>query len=67
MAVLLDSGVGADRTLLHVVDTPEEAEEGQAFMKDWMVENGPDVAELVVDDSGDIEGAIEGKPRNAPW
>lgn len=46
-------------SLLHVVDSPEEHEAGRRFITDWAAERGLDDAELIVDDSGDVEAAIE--------
>ena len=55
----------AEVTLMHVVDSPEERERGEAFLADWAAERGLGDAELVVDDSGDIERAIEREARES--
>ncbi|WP_224269902.1 formate/nitrite transporter family protein [Haloprofundus salinisoli] len=49
---------GSEISLLHVVDSPSERERGQQFLDEWAAERNLDDTELVVDDSGDIEGAI---------
>ncbi len=50
---------GSDITLLHVADSPDEREEGEAFISEWATENGLEDATLRVDDSGDVGSAIE--------
>ncbi|WP_101294396.1 amino acid permease [Halegenticoccus soli] len=49
---------GADVTLLYVADGEDEREAGEAFLRDWAAERDLGDAELVVDASGDVEGAI---------
>jgi nucleotide-binding universal stress UspA family protein len=49
---------GADVSLLHVVDGPEQREQGEQFLADWATEQGLEDAIRTVDDSGDIETAI---------
>ncbi|QCC49816.1 formate/nitrite transporter family protein [Halapricum salinum] len=46
-------------TLLYVVDDPAEIEDGEQFLSDWAADHGLEDAEIVVDDSGDVEAAIE--------
>ncbi|WP_436900918.1 formate/nitrite transporter family protein [Halovenus halobia] len=55
----LQTEVGVDVSLLHVVDSPEEREAGERFLSSWAADRGLDDARLIVDDSGDVEGAIE--------
>ena len=54
----LRSAVGADISLLHVVDS-DERDEGEAFLAEWAEGHDLGDATKIVDDSGDIEGAIE--------
>jgi formate/nitrite transporter FocA (FNT family)/nucleotide-binding universal stress UspA family protein len=49
---------GSEVTLLHVVDDPDQREEGKRFLADWAAERDLDDAVQVVDASGDIEAAI---------
>jgi formate/nitrite transporter FocA (FNT family)/nucleotide-binding universal stress UspA family protein len=49
----------ADIRLLHVVERSEDREVREAFLADWAAENGLGDATQVVDDSGDVEAAIE--------
>jgi nucleotide-binding universal stress UspA family protein len=49
---------GADVSLLHVVDGPEQREQGEQFLADWATEQGLEDAIRTVDDSGDSETAI---------
>ncbi len=58
LARTLRSMVGAEISLLHVVDGPDERESGEQFLADWAADHGFGDAVLRVDDSGDIEGAI---------
>lgn len=55
----LRDGEGSEVSLLYVVDGPEEHEEGEAFLADWAAGHDLSDAELLIDDSGDVEGAIE--------
>jgi nucleotide-binding universal stress UspA family protein len=59
VARALQSTVGADVSLLHVVDGPQKREAGERFMTEWAVEHDLGDAEIVVDDGGDVEAAIE--------
>jgi formate/nitrite transporter FocA (FNT family)/nucleotide-binding universal stress UspA family protein len=59
IAVALKSALGASITLLHVVDNPADREAGEAFLETWAAENDLVDAERIVDDSGDVEAAIE--------
>ena len=58
VARTLRSAVGSEITLLHVVDDPDEREEGERFLAGWAAEHGFGDAVLTVDDGGDVEGAI---------
>ncbi|MFW5896243.1 MAG: formate/nitrite transporter family protein [archaeon] len=58
IARVLRSIYGAEITLLHVVDGPEEREAGERFLSEWADEQGFGGVDIVVDDSGDIEAAI---------
>ncbi|MDL5363308.1 formate/nitrite transporter family protein [Halalkalicoccus sp. NIPERK01] len=58
VARTLRSTVGSELTLLHVVDGPDEREVGEQFLTDWAADHDLDDAALVVDESGDVEGAI---------
>ncbi|PGF14687.1 formate transporter [Natrinema sp. CBA1119] len=49
---------GSDVSLLHVVDDAEERAEGRTFLANWASEHDLEDADLTIDDSGDIEGAI---------
>ncbi|AEH36848.1 formate/nitrite transporter family protein [Halopiger xanaduensis] len=49
---------GSEVSLLHVVDSPDERDEGEQFLKEWAVDNDLPDAEIIVDDSGDVEDAI---------
>ncbi|UWG48700.1 Formate/nitrite family of transporter [Halanaeroarchaeum sp. HSR-CO] len=46
-------------TLLHVVDNPERRERGEQFLGNWSVDNELEEATRIVDDTGDVETAIE--------
>jgi len=58
VAAALRSGIGTDVALLHVVDSPADREDGEAFLAEWAAERGLADAEIIVDDSGDVEAAI---------
>ncbi|ELY88439.1 formate/nitrite transporter family protein [Natrinema altunense] len=49
---------GAEITLQHVVASPDDRERGEEFLAEWAAERDLEDAELVVDDSGDVEHAI---------
>jgi len=46
-------------SLLHVVDGPGQRGAGEAFLDEWATEHDLADARTVVDDSGDVEAAIE--------
>jgi nucleotide-binding universal stress UspA family protein len=50
---------GAEVSLLHVVDGPDQREAGEQFLTAWAAEHDLEDARAIVDDSGDIEGTIE--------
>ncbi|MDL5362717.1 amino acid permease [Halalkalicoccus sp. NIPERK01] len=58
VARTLRDGVGSAIALLYVVDGPEERAEGEAFLRDWAAGHDLSGAEILIDDSGDVEGAI---------
>jgi len=55
---VLSRTADAEVSLLHVVNGPENRTEGEGFLTAWAAENGLSDAERIVDDSGDVEGAI---------
>jgi len=59
IANTLKDSIGAEVSLLHVVDSPAEAERGEEFLRAWAEERDLGDAELLIDDSGDVEAAIE--------
>ncbi|MFC7202230.1 formate/nitrite transporter family protein [Haloferax namakaokahaiae] len=59
VARALRDTVGSEVTLLHVVDGPDDRERGESFLSEWAETHGIPDANLVVDDSGDAERAIE--------
>lgn len=61
----LRDAVGSEVSLLHIVESPRERESGEGFLREWAAEHGLGEAELVVDDSGDVEDAIEREAEDA--
>jgi formate/nitrite transporter FocA (FNT family)/nucleotide-binding universal stress UspA family protein len=59
VARALRTDAGAEVSLLHVVDGPDEREAGQRFLERWGAAHDLGDAAAIVDDSGDIEAAIE--------
>ena len=59
VARTLRSATGSAIHLLHVVDDESEREAGERFLAEWAAEHGFGDAVLTVDDSGDVEDAIE--------
>ena len=59
IANTLKDRIGAEVSLLHVVESPADTEQGEAFLRSWAEEHDLGDAELLVDDSGDVEAAIE--------
>jgi nucleotide-binding universal stress UspA family protein len=58
VAGVLSRTAGAEVSLLHVVDGPEDRAAGEGFLANWAAENGLDDARRIVDTDGDVEGAI---------
>ena len=58
VAGVLSRTAGAEVTLLHVVDGAGERAAGEEFLAGWATEHGLADARRVVDDGGDVEGAI---------
>jgi nucleotide-binding universal stress UspA family protein len=58
VAGVLSRTAGAEVTLLHVVDGPENRAAGEGFLADWAAEQGLPDAKRIVDDGGDVERAI---------
>jgi len=65
VAVALQATTGAEVALLHVVDSPDQRAAGEAFLETWADEHGLEDAAYIVDDSGDVEAAIEREARDA--
>ena len=59
VANALKASVGAEVSLLHVVDSAAEREAGVEFVGSWAAEHGLGDAEVIVDDTGEVESAIE--------
>ena len=59
VARALRSVADAEVSLLHVVDSPEQRRTGERFIGEWAIGHDLDDAEIIVDDSGDVEAAIE--------
>ncbi len=59
VAEMIAAVADAEVSLLHVVDGPGERETGQEFLSQWALDHGLTDAETIVDDSGDVEAAIE--------
>jgi amino acid transporter/nucleotide-binding universal stress UspA family protein len=59
VARALQTEYGSEISLLHVVDDPDEREEGAAFLEQWAAEQGLEDASYIVDDSGDVGEALE--------
>jgi formate/nitrite transporter FocA (FNT family)/nucleotide-binding universal stress UspA family protein len=59
VAKALNTTVGSEVSLLHVVDGPGGRDAGEAFLREWAAEHDLAGATTTVDDSGDVEAAIE--------
>lgn len=59
IANTLKDSIGAEVSLLHVVGSPADAAGGKEFLRSWAEERDLGDAEFLVDDSGDVEAAIE--------
>ncbi|WP_336036425.1 formate/nitrite transporter family protein [Halobacterium yunchengense] len=58
VASLLRESAGSELTLLRVARDADHREEAEQFLESWAAEHGLADADLVVDDSGDVEAAI---------
>jgi len=58
VASVLSRTAGAEVSLLHVVDGPEDRADGEEFLTSWAAEHGLSDVERIVDDTGEVEGAI---------
>jgi formate/nitrite transporter FocA (FNT family)/nucleotide-binding universal stress UspA family protein len=56
--------VGSELTLLHVVAGVAERDAGERFLAEWADDHGIGDATRVVDDTGDVEGAIAREARD---
>ncbi|WP_135821414.1 formate/nitrite transporter family protein [Halostella litorea] len=59
VARALRARTGAEVSLLHVVDGPDERDAGERFLADWAAEHGLDDAPRTVYEGGDVEAVIE--------
>ncbi|SFL56797.1 Formate/nitrite transporter FocA, FNT family [Halogranum rubrum] len=59
VARTLRQTAGSDVVLQHVVDGPDEREKGEAFLRAWAADHDLSEATQLVDESGDVEAAIE--------
>ena len=64
VAAMLRAEYGSEVTLLHVTD-PGDREDGERFLAEWADDHDLGDAEQIVDDSGDVETAIERAARDA--
>ncbi|WP_176451081.1 formate/nitrite transporter family protein [Halorubrum sp. Ea1] len=64
VASVLSRTAGAEVSLLHVVDGPEDRAAGEGFLTNWAAENDLANANKIVDDGGDVEGAIAREAEN---
>ncbi|MGM0604655.1 MAG: formate/nitrite transporter family protein [Halobacteriota archaeon] len=60
----LRSAIGSEITLLHVVDSPAQRDAGEQFLTEWAVDRDLEDADIHVDTSGDVEGAIAREAEN---
>lgn len=58
VARALSSSTEAAISVLHVVADPDKRAEGSAFLEEWAAEQDLDDAQLLIEDHGDVEGAI---------
>ncbi len=59
VARTLRDQVGSAISLLYVVSDENERGEGEAFLTEWAANHDLTDVEILIDDSGDVEGAIE--------
>jgi nucleotide-binding universal stress UspA family protein len=64
VAAALQQSVGSDVTILHVVDSEENLEQKQNEFEQWAEEKNLEDTEIIVDGSGDIEGALAREAEN---
>ncbi|WP_336346084.1 formate/nitrite transporter family protein [Halalkalicoccus ordinarius] len=64
IARTLQSTVGSEITLLHIVDGAENRDAGEQFISNWAAEHELQDATITVDDSGDVEAAIGREATN---
>ncbi|WP_336364357.1 formate/nitrite transporter family protein [Halalkalicoccus salilacus] len=58
VAASLREAIGSEVTLLHIVDGEDERAAGEQFLTNWAAEHDLQDAELVIDESGNVEDAI---------
>ncbi|MEF8806829.1 formate/nitrite transporter family protein [Natronomonas sp.] len=59
VARALQSVADTEVTILHVVDGPERVDAGERFIREWAVDRNLTDADIIIDDSGDVEAAIK--------
>ncbi|TYT60627.1 amino acid permease [Natrialba swarupiae] len=64
IARYLRERIGAEITLLHVVDDPDGLADGEAFLEEWAADHGLEDAASRVDTSGNVEDAIATAARD---
>lgn len=65
IACALQRAMDTEVSLLHIVDSPADRDDGEAFLTEWALDHGLEDAELLIDDTGDVETAIERHAENA--
>ncbi|QSW99819.1 formate/nitrite transporter family protein [Haloterrigena alkaliphila] len=58
VAKTLSDTTGAEVSLLHIVDGPDERRAGEEFLEEWAIDHDLHDAEILIDDSGNVEEAI---------
>lgn len=64
VAIALRDQLGAEISLMHIVNGAEKHEDGEQFLAEWAEERGLEDANLIIDDSGQVEDAIEREAAN---
>jgi len=64
VAAALQSVRDTEVTLLYVADGPEDVEDGEQFLENWAIDHGLEDAEILVDESGEIEATIEREAKD---
>jgi formate/nitrite transporter FocA (FNT family)/nucleotide-binding universal stress UspA family protein len=59
IACALRDALDAEVSLLHVVDGPEQRADGERFLRSWSEAHGLGDAATLVDETGDVEGAVK--------